>query len=356
MKTEASPKSANEAKAYPPSFVDRLMAWIERLPGSAWIVYLLGTAVIVAVSHGLRWSDGTIPTGTIDAYRLANDSLTIYFLAVLHLLNSTARRSLEDFRPALGKLETEYEKLRYELTTLSPRFVYIMTGIGFLLAALNLADDPSGWGITDDSSLATNVFSVLQGTLQLVSSFGFLGHAIRQVRLIAYVHRSATNINLYESDSHHAFSRLTVRAALALVFPIYFISFVVYLTEGGIELTSTSTKFLIGFAMLVSAAVFILPLLGMRRRLVEEKNRLMVESDRHIEMTTRDLHQRVGAGTYERMDDLNKALASLMVEKDNLKKISTWPWEAETLRGFLSSVGLPILLWFITTYLGRFFQ
>ena len=94
----------------------------------------------------------------------------------------------------------------------------------------------------------------------------------------------------------------------------------------------------------------------MRRRLVDEKNRLMVESDRHIEMTTRDLHQRVGAGTYERMDDLNKALASLMVEKDNLKKISTMPWEAETMRGFLSSVGLPILLWFVTAYFGRFFQ
>ena len=356
MKTESSPKSAGEAKAYPPSFVDRLMAWIERLPGSAWIYYLLATAVIVAVSHGLRWSDGTIPTGTIDTFRLTNDFLTIYGLAILHLLNSTARRSLEDFRPALGKLEAEYEKLRYGLTVLSPRIVYITTGIGFLLTALNIADNPEGWGITDETSLATDVFSVLQATLQLVSSIGFGVQAIRQVRLIAYVHRSATNINLYESDSHHAFSRLTARAALALVAPIYFMSLISYLKEGGIEVTSTSTKFMIVFAMLVSAAVFILPLLGMRRRLVDEKNRLMVESDRHIEMTTRDLHQRVGSGTYERMDDLNKALASLMVEKDNLKKISTWPWEAETLRGFLSSVGLPILLWFVTTYFGRFFQ
>jgi hypothetical protein len=89
---------------------------------------------------------------------------------------------------------------------------------------------------------------------------------------------------------------------------------------------------------------------------LEKKNRLTLEADRRIEMTTRDLHQRVGAGTYEQMDDLNKALASLVLEKDNLKKISTWPWEAETMRGFLSSVGLPILLWFITTYLGRFFE
>ncbi len=49
-------------------------------------------------------------------------------------------------------------------------------------------------------------------------------------------------------------------------------------------------------------------------------------------------------------------MTSLLLERETLKKISTWPWEAETMRGFLSSVGLPILLWFITTYLGRFFR
>ena len=349
-------KPENAAQLYPPSFVDRLMALIERLPGSTWVFYLLATVVIVAVSHGLRWSDGTIPTGTIDTYRLTNDFLTIYGLAILHLLNSTARRSLEDFRPALGKLEAEYEKLRYGLTVLSPRIVYITTGIGFLLTALNIADNPEGWGITDETSLATDVFSVLQATLQLVSSIGFGVQAIRQVRLIAYIHRSATNINLYESDSHHAFSRLTARAALALVAPIYFMSLISYLKEGGIEVTSTSTKFMIVFAMLVSAAVFILPLLGMRRRLVEEKNRLMVESDRRFEATARMLHERVDGKSLEKMDDLNKTMASLILEKDTLKKISTMPWEAETMRGFLSSVGLPILLWFVTAYFGRFFQ
>lgn len=353
--TSNPPKPEKVAQPYPPSFVDRLMAWIERLPGSTWGFYLLATVVIVALGHGLRWLDGSIETGTFDTFRLAGDSLTIYALAALHLLNSTARRSLEDFRPALGKLEAEYEKLRYELTTLSPRFVYITTGIGILLAALSIASDPVGWGITDDSSLVTKVFSVLGATLEIVSFIGFLGQAIRQVRLIATIHRSATNISLYESASHHAFSRLTVRAAIALVFPIYLTSFVVYLQLGRLGTMSAVDNLMVLSVILISAAVFILPLLGMRRRLVQEKNRLMVESDRHIEMTTHDLHQRVSARTYEKMDDLNKALASLVIEKDTLKKISTWPWEAETMRGFLSSVGLPILLWFITMYLGRFF-
>ncbi|MEW6406219.1 MAG: hypothetical protein AB1649_30910 [Chloroflexota bacterium] len=354
--TSNLPQPEIAAQPYPPSFVDRLMAWIERLPGSTWGFYLLATAVIVVLSHGLRWLDGSIATGTFDPFRLANDSLTIYALAILHLLNSTARRSLEEFRPALGKLEEEYEKLRYELTTLSPRFVYITTGIALLLAALSIAGDPVGWGITDDSSLVTKVFSVLGAILGVVSFIGFLAQVIRQVRLIAYIHRSATGISLYESHSHHAFSRLTVRAAIALVFPIYYTSFVVFLQIGRLGTMSAVDTLLILFFILVSATVFILPLLGMRRRLVQEKTRLMVESDRRFEAAARKLHERVDADSLEKMDDLNKTMASLVLEKDTLKKISTWPWEAETMRGFLSSVGLPILLWFVTTYLSRFFQ
>ncbi|RJP48499.1 MAG: hypothetical protein C4583_14125 [Anaerolineaceae bacterium] len=78
MKTESSPKSASEAKAYPTSFVDRLMAWIERLPGPAWAFYVLATLLFVALGHGLRWLDGSLQPGTFDPLKFANDSLTFY--------------------------------------------------------------------------------------------------------------------------------------------------------------------------------------------------------------------------------------------------------------------------------------
>ncbi len=301
-----SSRSKNTAQPYPPSFVDRLMAWIERLPGPAWGFYLLATVIFVAVGHGLRWLDGSIETGTFDPFRLTTDSLTFYALAILHLLNSTARRSLEEFRPALGKLEAEYEKLRYELTTLSPRFVYITTGIALPLAALSIAGDPGGWGITDDSSLVTKVYSALEATLAIVSFIGFLGQAIRQVRLIAYIHRLATGISLYESNSHHAFSRLTVRAAIALVFPIYFFTFVVYLQIGRLGTMSAVDNLLVLFVLLISAAVFILPLLGMRRKLLDEKRRLINETNRKFEATARILHERVGWRSSRRREFSNQ--------------------------------------------------
>lgn len=165
MKTESSPKSAGEAKAYPPSFVDRLMAWIERLPGSAWVYYLSVTLLFVVLSHGLRWMDGSLPRGTFDPLRLVNDSITVYGLAVMHYLNRTAGESLASFRPALGKLEAEYERLEAGLTRMSPRSFLIAFLFGFALTVLSLVSDPVAWGITPQSSLATNIFSVAQSML-----------------------------------------------------------------------------------------------------------------------------------------------------------------------------------------------
>jgi hypothetical protein len=93
----------------------------------------------------------------------------------------------------------------------------------------------------------------------------------------------------------------------------------------------------------------------MHRRLLNEKSRLSVEIGRRFEAATKRLHDRSDAGDLTDMDGINKQLASLVIEKDTVKKISTWPWETETLRGFLSSIALPILLWLSTTLLGKWF-
>jgi hypothetical protein len=91
----------------------------------------------------------------------------------------------------------------------------------------------------------------------------------------------------------------------------------------------------------------------MHRRLVLEKSRLIGESDRRFEAVNERLHIYIDSDQLDRIDDLGKALSALTVEADRLKKISTWPWRADTLRIFLSSIALPIVLWTITTLLSR---
>jgi hypothetical protein len=41
---------------------------------------------------------------------------------------------------------------------------------------------------------------------------------------------------------------------------------------------------------------------------------------------------------------LNQLVASLITTRDELAKISTWPWESRTLAGFISVFLLPLLV------------
>lgn len=86
---------------------------------------------------------------------------------------------------------------------------------------------------------------------------------------------------------------------------------------------------------------------------MKEKTHLLAKANSRIEITIERLHKGVDEGDYASAEKLNNVLAGLFAEEQALSKISAWPWKPETLRGFLSAVMLPILLWLITTLLGR---
>jgi len=45
---------------FPSSWIDSLIAWIDRLPGPVWLVYLLGTVTIAFLSNAIFWIDGSM--------------------------------------------------------------------------------------------------------------------------------------------------------------------------------------------------------------------------------------------------------------------------------------------------------
>ena len=55
-----------------------------------------------------------------------------------------------------------------------------------------------------------------------------------------------------------------------------------------------------------------------------------------------------------RMDDLNKALASLEIERGALERVPTWPWERRTLRSLITAIVIPLLIWTIQAILQRY--
>jgi hypothetical protein len=187
-------------------------------------------------------------------------------------------------------------------------------------------------------------------TFLTVASFFILAfHTIRQLRRVSQLHAAARAINLLQPGPTYAFSRLTSRTAIGVLAFLYFDFLVNPPTEGVWLPYFTFT----GVALVLMAAAFLLPLLGMHRRLSSEKARLEGEVNQGMESVYRDLQQRVRSKSYAQVDSLEKALSGFVRMREVIAKLSTWPWQPETLRGVLAAVGLPIIIWLVQFGLQR---
>jgi hypothetical protein len=112
----------------------------------------------------------------------------------------------------------------------------------------------------------------------------------------------------------------------------------------------------IGMLLLIAAlvvAAFVWPLLGVHRLLVEEKGRMLDEASLRLEAAIVELRQRMDSGKLEGMTDLNMAIASLELKQNALNRVSTWPWQPETVRWLVTALVLPLALWIIQFVLQR---
>lgn len=102
---------------YAPGWLDRLINFIGRLPGpnTAWCLLLMLVqaawvlAMLGGMGHGIPWE------------RLFSVVITPGLLWTRFHLDSVAASSMDKFRPMLQVDDQEFERLRYELTTLSAR-------------------------------------------------------------------------------------------------------------------------------------------------------------------------------------------------------------------------------------------
>lgn len=339
--------SSPKTRPFAPSWVDHVVGGIERLPGPAWSFYLGLWLAAIAVVVVARWLDGSLPFPEVDVYQAASTFYGPAALGLLHLLQTVAGSSLKTFRPALDVNEAEYTRLAYELTTIPAGGALIATVLGLLAAVAAVAFDSTILAQESISAVGAGIILlVIYWAVAIVPIV--LYNTVRQLRLVTRIHRLATRIDLFQPQPLYAFSALSASAGVGLLLFNYYSA----LTDPT-TFTNPIWYAVFGISVIVAGAFFVLPLLGMHRRIVDEKGRLQAAANERLRVTIADLHRQVDGRDTGDADMLSKTMSSLVLERQILEKMPTWPWQPDAFRGFLTALVLPIVLWLITRVLER---
>ena len=332
---------------YPASVVDRFLGWVDRQRVPAWFFYLVLLAALIVLFNGLAWIDGALRLGTLDVYRSSVPVYAVGSLALVHYLNRVARRALAAFRPALGAIDTEYQRLEYELVTLPRRGIWATLALSLVFTAAFINFTPylgplfrrSPWVAILESVVYAFVFGMIAV---------FFYHSIRQLRMVSLIHASATDVNLFRMTPLYAFSALTAQTGIGLLLMNYFSVLTDPATFVNLALIT-----LVTVASLIAVALFILPLRGMHGRIATDKKRLRAEASARLEETIQQLYARSDSQDLAGVGQLNQLMVSLVTTREIVEKIPTWPWEPGTLISFISVFLLPLVARLIVGLLGQ---
>ncbi len=353
-------------RPYTPSWFDRLTDLIQRLPGRAWLYYLLAWLVPVAAIVLVKWADGTYSPPYVNLFHIALASSPAYMLAIAPLLDRVARHALATFRPASTLTDQQYNAVEYRLTTMPARptlvwsVIFLVGGLllvtGVIVGAYEYSlNDPKIAQLLQTLDLFTSPLSITIDGFIMAASFTLAGvliyHTYRQLRVIDDLYIRHSHINLFYLRPLYAFSRLTVFTAIALLVQSYVVPAAIpgFLTNPEF-LTSPVLVMHIALILqisIIAIVIFIAPLVGIHHLLVEEKEKLLASSARRVEAAIAQFDHRLDSGELNDMTPMKDTLEGLAAKQTFIDNIPTWPWSRETSRLLVTAITLPIILFVI---------
>lgn len=330
------------AALYPPGWIDRLTAWVERLPGPVWTFYAVLWLVLYLVLLATQWTGGT--TVTFYPFHLFLAGAVSFIFGLIHYLDKTADAALDRFRPVLNCSEAEYAEMRYRLTTMPAGPTLLVTLFAVVVAGLGLIALPLEWRLRvlhfADSTSSVDYHSALSSIVWF-SVVLFSYHTLHQLSEVRFIYGRA-RVNLFNLEPLYAFSDLSARTAIGLV--AFVSAFYILVPELLTNLFSLGMGvFFTGVALLT----FVWPLLGTHNLLIGEKTRFLGETAKLLEASITELNRHISSKETQGIDDWNKALSGLEAERSALSRISTWPWQTETLRSVVAALLFPVMVWLI---------
>jgi len=334
--------SRNHGALYPPSWVDRLIEWVARLPGPALIYYVGAALALILLVAASQWMSG-VPFPTMRPFYLFFGAIGPYVIALIYILDERAAAALERFSPLLAGDEQTLREMRFRLTTLPAGPTLVATALGALVGAGFAFLVPVGERVRL-TQLAVSPASEIVNSGLLVITWAFYGalfyHTLHQLREISQILDLHTQVNLFEVSPIHGFSAVTALTAVGITM----VSVGWALTLPGTVSSIVGLLPHVLFGM-VAAMVFVSPLVGVHNLLQHEKDEQLRQNAHTIDAVRAELRGRVEQGEFAGIDLVSSALAGLETERRLVEETPTWPWSPQTPRAVAAGLLLPLLIW-----------
>jgi len=320
--------AATPVRPFPPyarSWVDRLTRAVDRLPGPYWAAYWIAGLLFLALLAALYLRAG-LPLTSEFVY---SNILPFYGFWLIHYLNRRATASLEAFRPAFTGDDDELKALHWRLTVLPPWPTAVVALVTITIAVISSLT----WPWTGLPAILANLAYV--ATVVVLGGL-YAYHAIRQLRLATWIYAERARVDLYHLAPLYSFSALSAHTAIGM---LLMLSGAVVFTPSGLV-----GGFLIGLIAfsLLAVLTFLLPLVGLHRRLVEAKERELAENSRRWQVCMNAVYDLVDRGELMSADKVNTTLSALERGRAVIERVPTWPWRPETPRTVLAALVLPV--------------
>lgn len=331
-------------RLYTPSWFDWLKIWVDSLPGPWWFYYLLLGLLLLAAHALLEWQLGIAPLHITNPYFFLIITAVPYILAFTHFIDRAASRALAVYRPALElNDDAEYAMLHYRFTTMPaiPPFLTGLLGVAFVVTALQFGFVPFQLLRLNAPPIWHWFNALIEIVLWFVNGM-FIYHSLRQLNFVRRIYETDTRINLFKIGPLYALSGLTARTGIG-------VGIIGYGTviAGGQNINPTA-GFVLGILSSLGVLLcFVVPLLGVHRRLTEEKESIITENMVRLQKVVAETQNDIDAGRLDRAAGLRDQTNALHMQSQILEKIPTWPWQPETPRTVITALLIPIVVFLI---------
>lgn len=339
-------EQSGPAYPYAPSWIDRLMDAVERLPAPYWLTYLVIGLAQTALLQLLYWYAEPAKRYVVRPESAILPLWTWGVLALITALDHEVVPALHKFRHLLDDEDDDMRLLEYEATTMPARTVLLWSPVWLIVWVLIDLTTPLIQEHQDEPLLY--FVSFVTGAIAFLIGSSIYIHTVHQLRLVNRLYSRMKKINVFHLTPVYAFSGLTAATAMGFI-ALIAVTQLLYPSSW----VDWNIVMLFLFQLLLAAAIFVLPLRHAHLRIMEEKQRLLANTAQRMESTLKTMHKAMDDVDLALLDGHNKILAAIGAEREVLHKIPTWPWQPGTLRTVTTVLLVPIILFVVQSILRR---